>query len=332
MTFAVLLREAIDQVRTQGRWARYAGRISIAGAIAVGLARALHLQQGYWTVITALWVVQPSFSQTLKVSSLRLGGTALGAFVASLLDWLLPTRLLVGVSILPLATATLAGRAVNYLSYVLFLTPQFVLVAQLANSGLPPWALALSRLENSVAGAVVGLVVSFLIWPEWERHRLAGCGERAVLATRSYVAAGLDDVTSAVRHPASHWMRLRREACVAIDELEAVVAAVRLEPFHRTHHLAVSMVTVMRLRGLVGAVSLLEVGETALSEDERRRLIELAQWTREDWAGTDRRRPPPVWKADPDANSGPGAYLVRHVEDELVAGALMLRSLATPSI
>ena len=320
--------DAVCQIRTQGRWARYAARFSITSGIVVALAASLHLRQGYWAVITALWVVHPSFAQTVKTSGLRLGGTALGAVIASLLDWLLPTRLMLGLSILPLATATFAGRAFNYLSYVLFLTPQFVLVAQLGASAMPPWALALSRLENSVAGAVVGLLVSLLVWPEWERSRLAQCKQAAMLATRAYVMAALARVAGASGRSRDAEVRLRRQAYMALDALDAAVQSVRFESFGGGHQLALLTRIARRLRELVGVGSLLEYGEASLKGDERHHLTDLARWACGAWGSADPSGPLPAMPAKSSPEARATVFLVRHLGAELVAGALELRALA----
>lgn len=116
------------------RTARYALRLSIAATIAVALARIAHIEQGQWLVLTTLFVVQPTFSQTVKVSSLRVFGTLPGAIVALILALALQEPLLMTLTILPLAIETFATRTFSHVSYILYLTPHFSLVALLGAS------------------------------------------------------------------------------------------------------------------------------------------------------------------------------------------------------
>lgn len=269
---AALWRDAIGELRGRSRWARYAVRMAVSTGAAVGLAHALRLQQGNWLVITAIFVMQPGFAQTLRTSALRLSGTALGAGLALALECLLPGRLWLGASLLPLSAATLAARSVGYLSYILFLTPQFVLVAQLGATGGAPWVLALSRLLNSLGGALIGLTVSATLWPEWQRHRLHSARARAVAATRAYLAAvhGGEAGEGAGR--------LRRQACLAVDELQGVSSGLGLELAGGAA--ARAAVSVARLRRLIGAASLMEAGGTspALRQAATRQLAAARHW------------------------------------------------------
>lgn len=267
-----VLAEAMQQVHTQGRWARHAARTALATAIALALALLPGVPHGYWLVITAVWVMQPSFSQTLKISGLRLGGTALGAALASALEWLLPTPLLLGGAIFPLATWTLAARTVSYLSYILFLTPQFVLVAQLGDAVGVPWALALSRLQNSIVGALIGIAVSRFVWPEWDRHQLQAARAKALHATRAYLSSVLPRAAEAAA--ADTASGVRRQACVAVDELEAVLQGMRLEGEAASRRVTRAAVTVARLRRLIGAASLLEGGHRAAQPEIRQHAVQ----------------------------------------------------------
>ena len=254
-----LARASWQRVRGADRWARYAARIAVATTIAVATARTFGIAQGHWLVITAIWVVQPTVSHTLKTVLLRLGGTALGAFVATGLEWLVPGRLLLGATIFPLAMGTLAARTITYLPYVLFLTPQFVLVAQLGATGGAPWGLAMSRMVNSVAGAAIGLVVSTLLWPEWERQRLRSALRAAAGATRHYLSDSLArDPGAGTDADAGPRADLRRQACLAIDSAEAILVAIRLEPGGWRRRLERSALRIARWRRAIGAASLLE--------------------------------------------------------------------------
>ncbi|WP_322045103.1 FUSC family protein [Paraburkholderia sp. J67] len=336
----------IEQVRTQGVFARYAARLAIAAMLAVALARWRSAEQGYWLALTTMFIVQPTFSQTVRVSSLRIGGTMLGAVLASALALLIHSPILLAIAILPLATGTLAARTVSYVSYILFLTSHFVLVAHLGTPVGEPWDLAVSRVLNSLAGVAVGVAASFLAWPEWEQHKLAPAAARALACVSDYVQAVLrghahahdHDRDEAANRDADQDARalaaLRREACLAVDALEAVISATRLESLNANHRVTHASVLMLRLRKLVGVVSPLEGVDAALDAADRASLTSLAQSvgallraTRQQRAGL--RAQLQAAEAEPARRAR--SFFARHIEREVIDGALAV-SMVLPDV
>ncbi len=272
------MRALIGELAAQQGLARYAARLSVATMVAVTLARVSGIQQGYWLALTTMLILQPTLSQTVKVSGLRIGGTLLGAALASALALLVHSPLLLALAILPLATGTLAARGVSYVSYILFLTSHFILVAHLGAPAGSEWLLAVSRLGNSVAGALVGVAFSLFAWPDREHHRLSHVAARAISATDAY----LQSLTRCLAQPAQRdradLTTLRRQACLAIDTLEATIAAIRFESLAVNQRAACASVLMQRTRTLVGALSPLEHIDDALSEAD---LIVLGELVRE---------------------------------------------------
>ncbi|QUN32594.1 FUSC family protein (plasmid) [Cupriavidus sp. KK10] len=266
----------LDHVRSNSEVARYALRLSVAAMIAVTVARVSKVDQGYWLALTTMFVVQPTVSQTLKVSGLRICGTILGAMLASVLALLVHNPILLALAIVPLAMGTLGARAMSYVSYILFLTPHFILVAYLGTPAGPPWALAFSRVGNSVAGAMVGVVVSLIAWPEWERHKLGAVAARAISAVMTYInMISIGDEFGPEKDLCTV-AAVRRDACLAIDELEGVVNAMRLEPLSSSHRISHASVLTAHLGGLVGVMSTLECVPDTLGDGDDARLSGLA--------------------------------------------------------
>ncbi|WP_321783915.1 FUSC family protein [Paraburkholderia sp. J94] len=346
------LRAVVAQVRTHGVFARYAARLAVAAMIAVSLARWRSGEQGYWLALTTMFIVQPTFSQTVRVSSLRIGGTMLGAVLASALALAIHSPILLALAILPLATGTLAARAVSYVSYILFLTSHFVLVAHLGTPVGEPWDLAVSRVLNSLAGVAVGVAASFLAWPEWEQHKLGPAAAHALKCVSEYVQAVLRGHASAsesesansadaaqreaqAERNARDIAALRRQACLAVDALESVISATRLESLSSNHRAAHASVLMLRLRKLVGVVSPLEGADAALDHADRARLAALAQSvgallraTREQRAGL-RAQLQAADDAEPATQTR--SFFARHIEHEVIDGALAV-SMVVPDV
>ncbi|MEX3900686.1 FUSC family protein [Paraburkholderia sp. BR10954] len=257
-------------------YARYAARLSVAAMLAVALARLSGMHQGYWLPLTTMFILQPTLAQTVKVSGLRIGGTLLGAVLATAFSFIFHDPLLLALVVLPLATGTLAARAVSYLSYILFLTSHFILVAHLGTPAGAPWALAVARAELSVAGVLVGFVVSLFAWPERDHHRLGSSAARALEGTAAYFDAVARSLAQPVARGGETLRALRRRACLDIDTLEATIGATRFESLVVNQRAACASVLMQRLRTLVGALCPLEYVDALLDDTERARLAALA--------------------------------------------------------
>ncbi|WP_173004122.1 FUSC family protein [Ralstonia pickettii] len=270
-----LAASVVEEIRAGGSIARYACRLSVAAMVAVATVHFTSIEQGYWLVLTALFVVQPTVSQTVKVSALRVAGTVLGAVAASLVALIFRNPVLEALSIIPLATGTFVARGLSYVSYILFLTPHFILVAHLGMPAGSPWMLAALRIGNSVAGAIVAVLISLIAWPEWEARKLAPLTSAAIDAVCAYLDA-VRNAASEERAVAWQVEVARRNACVSIDRLDALASAMRRELiWSRRRGKRVSEL-VWHLRRLVGIAAPFECIAATLPEQERRRIALLA--------------------------------------------------------
>jgi len=170
----------------------HAMRVALALVGTYGACRMLHLPFTYWALIAALLVIQPSGSTTLIRSFERVLGSVSGAVLAAVLAAGTHDPVVLLVMTMPLTVLAIAMRAVNYTMLVLFLTALFIVVAELLTPGQGAvWA----RVIDNVLGAVIGLVVSLLVWPERvdrDRDRMLA---EAVRATLQYVALALRGVS-----------------------------------------------------------------------------------------------------------------------------------------
>ena len=270
-----LVASVVEEIRAGGSIARYACRLSVAAMVAVATVHFTNIEQGYWLVLTALFVVQPTVSQTVKVSALRVTGTALGAVAASLVALIFRNPVLEALSIIPLATGTFVARGLSYVSYILFLTPHFILVAHLGMPTGSPWMLAALRIGNSVAGAIVAVLISLIAWPEWEARKLTPMTGAAIDAVCAYLDA-VRNAASEERAGAWQVEVARRNACVSIDRLDALASAMRRELiWSRRRGKRVSEL-VWHLRRLVGIAAPFECIAATLPEQERQRIALLA--------------------------------------------------------
>ena len=166
--------------------------------LGLGLADHFALERGYWIGITAVVILQPFLATTWQRTVERVVGSVLGGLIAAAIGLILPDPMEIVALLFPLAVATMAVRGVNYTLFVLLLTPQFVLIAELFQTGLvPSWHLAGLRAIDSVLGGALGLAAGFLLWPSREATQLPKQLAQALRANRDYLAAALAGVPDA---------------------------------------------------------------------------------------------------------------------------------------
>jgi uncharacterized membrane protein YccC len=164
---------------------RHAARVALVCGLDVALILLLHIDHGYWLLLTSLIVLQPHVSGTLRRGIERIGGTVGGGILAAVLAATLHSQLAAAAALFPLALLALAILPVNYTAFCFFLTPTFVL-AWLPYSG--DWQLALVRTANTVAGALISILAMIFLFPAYERDRAPQFLRASIGADRLYLA------------------------------------------------------------------------------------------------------------------------------------------------
>ena len=173
-----------QNLRLESDALRHALRVGIGATLAVALSRSFAVNHGYWMSLTLVFILQPYFAATWQRTVERVLGSVAGAIGASLLGLLLSTPLSVALAVLPIALGTFAARTVNYALFTFFLTSQFVLVSHIQQPDLHEPELAALRAFNSVLGAVLALLIGFLLWPEGAPRAGRCAGARAAATCR----------------------------------------------------------------------------------------------------------------------------------------------------
>ncbi|MCY0385859.1 FUSC family protein [Robbsia sp. Bb-Pol-6] len=152
-------------VRLHGR---FVARLLIGAFGSYAIAEYLGLAQSFWSVVTALVVIQASVGGTVNAGIDRLIGTVMGALVGALVGILHPFNIPEGVLLLlavtPLAFVTAARPAYR-------IAPITAVIVTLAGTGFHPfWLGAVYRVLEISLGTVVGVAVSLIVLPS-HAHR-----------------------------------------------------------------------------------------------------------------------------------------------------------------
>jgi uncharacterized membrane protein YccC len=179
-----------DSVAEDSVVRRYALRVALVTAAAVGVGAALGLPRGYWITVTAIIILQPYTGATTQRALQRIAGTVLGGVLTAALGAAFHDH----PAAIPVLAFVFCGICVallplNYAVFSVFLTPTFVLLAE---AGAGDWHLAGLRVVNTLVGGALALLGARLLWPAPEWRRLPAHAAAALRANRGHLRAALE--------------------------------------------------------------------------------------------------------------------------------------------
>ena len=163
-------RELHARVRVHWRRClRHPLKTALAAAGAFLAYHALHMNHGYWAVITTIIVMQSNLGKSLQASSQRLIGTAIGAAVGAGVFWAGGSNF---ASLFVAVALTLWICLVAGLRESMRLAGVTVAIVMLMG-GEPPLTAGVNRFLDVALGVVIAVFVS-LAWPSRAHHELRG--------------------------------------------------------------------------------------------------------------------------------------------------------------
>ncbi len=152
---------------------KHAVRVSAAVGAAFAISTLLHLPQGYWSVFTAVIVVQTSIGGTLTAGIERLLGTIVGGLVGVVGAYLKAKTVLEEGLVLSGAVALLAfAAAVRPSLRVAPITAAIVLVGG-STGRMDPLLAAGWRVVEILLGSFIGLSATLFVFPARARRAVA---------------------------------------------------------------------------------------------------------------------------------------------------------------
>ena len=156
-----MVQRWVPRFEIRAQTARQAIRLLSACALAYGTAAWLGLPEAYWSMITAVVVIQSDLGHTIAAGRDRVVATLLGAVFGLALIALrqhgLPTLPLFVAGLVPLACITAIWPAMR-------LSCTTLVVVFLIPAGGDPYARPLFRVLDILIGALACLAVSMLIF------------------------------------------------------------------------------------------------------------------------------------------------------------------------
>lgn len=233
---------------------RHALRVAIVTTIAVATTAALALPRGYWVTLTALIILQPYAGATVIRGLQRVIGTVAGGLLTAAFVALVQDERAILVAVFLLAAVSVAYLRVNYLVYSIFLTPTFVLLAEVSAGD---WHLAGIRVLNTLLGGVLGLLGAWLLWPSPEKSRFPELAAAAINAVRGHLELVADAWTRGEATPNVALFEARRAAALAVANAEASLERLTAESAGSARRLEPAATLLAIARRTVGAATAL---------------------------------------------------------------------------
>ena len=259
-------RDAVERVRRQltprSPLFRHAVRLAVALVTGYGLMLLIHPAQGYWILLTTLFVCQQTYGETMARMGQRVAGTALGVVLGWALLTLFPQPWLQSLVAVSAGVLFFAARARRYLLATAAVTLLVLMFFnQVGDGGLLLWP----RLIDTAIGSVLAGLAMVLVLPHWATRRINELAAGALQAHAVY----LRQIGAQYRlgaHDDLGYRLARRNAHNADAALSTAVSDMFREPGIVRPNAGVALRFLIRSHTLLSYVSALGAHRSALAE------------------------------------------------------------------
>jgi uncharacterized membrane protein YgaE (UPF0421/DUF939 family) len=191
-------------------------RTGLGLAVAVAVTQVFPIQNGFWVVLGALSVLRSSALTTGTRVLRAVAGTAIGFVIGVVVIelvgvdptvmWAMLPMVAFGSAFVPEVASFIAGQA----AFTMMVLIIFNLIAPTG------WSVGLIRIQDVIIGALVGIVVSVLMWPRGVRTRVSKVIDQSFAVGARFLTAAVLRVTRGASEEATD-----RVIALSQDALEA---------------------------------------------------------------------------------------------------------------
>ncbi|MGH8354136.1 MAG: YccS/YhfK family putative transporter, partial [Pseudomonas sp.] len=226
------LREVWERLRQQltptSLLFRHALRLALALAAGYGVLHWIHPTQGYWILLTTVFVCRPSYGATRLKLLQRIGGTVLGLVLGWALFDLFPSPRAQALFAVAAGVAFFAARATRYTLASAAIT---LLVLFCFNQTGDGYGLIVPRLVDTLLGSLIAGLAVFLILPDWQGRRLNQVVANTLACNSRYLRQIMQQYASGKRDDLAYRLA-RRNAHNADAALSSTLSNMLMEPGH----------------------------------------------------------------------------------------------------
>lgn len=207
---------------------RHALRLPLALSIGFGMVHWIHPSQGYWIILTTLFVCQPSYGATRRKFSQRIIGTAIGLAVGWALFDLFPNPIIQSLFAVVAGVVFFTNRTARYTLSTAAITLMVLFCFNQVGDG---YGLFLPRLFDTLVGSVIAAAAVFLFLPDWQGRRLNQALANTLSCNSQYLRQILQQYAQGKSDDLAYRLA-RRNAHNADAALSTTLANMLMEPGH----------------------------------------------------------------------------------------------------
>jgi YccS/YhfK family integral membrane protein len=252
---------------------RHALRLPLALSIGYGMVHLIHPSQGYWIILTTLFVCQPNYGATRRKLGQRIIGTAIGLTVAWALFDLFPNPLIQSCFAIAAGVVFFINRTTRYTLATAAITLMVLFCFNQVGDG---YGLFLPRLFDTLLGSLIAGLAVFLFLPDWQGRRLNKVLANTLTCNSIYLRQIMQQYAAGKSDDLAYRLA-RRNAHNADAALSTTLANMLMEPGHFRKEADVGFRFLVLSHTLLSYLSGLGAHrETQLPADVREQLIEGA--------------------------------------------------------
>ncbi|PVZ15587.1 MULTISPECIES: YccS family putative transporter [unclassified Pseudomonas] len=207
---------------------RHALRLPLALTLCYGTVHLIHPSQGYWIMLTTLFVCQPSYGATRRKLGQRVVGTAIGLTVGWALFDLFPSPVIQSLFAIGAGMVFFIYRTSSYTVSTAGITLMVLFCFNQTGDG---YGLFLPRLFDTLVGSLIAGLAVFLFLPDWQGRRLNKVLANTLTCNALYLRQILSQYANGKRDDLAYRLA-RRNAHNADAALSTTLANMLLEPGH----------------------------------------------------------------------------------------------------
>ncbi|WP_223630378.1 YccS family putative transporter [Pseudomonas atacamensis] len=252
---------------------RHALRLPLALSIGYGMVHLIHPSQGYWIILTTLFVCQPNYGATRRKLGQRIIGTAIGLTVAWALFDLFPNPVVQSCFAIAAGVVFFTNRTIRYTLATAAITIMVLFCFNQVGDG---YGLFLPRLFDTLLGSLIAGLAVFLFLPDWQGRRLNKVLANTLTCNSIYLRQIMQQYAAGKSDDLAYRLA-RRNAHNADAALSTTLANMLMEPGHFRKEADVGFRFLVLSHTLLSYLSGLGAHrETQLPAEVREHLIEGA--------------------------------------------------------
>ncbi|MBA1273589.1 YccS family putative transporter [Stutzerimonas azotifigens] len=224
------LRDAFARIRLQltptSLLFRHALRMSVALVCGYAVLHAIHPEQGYWVLLTTVFVCQPNYGATRVKLVQRVTGTVLGLLAGWALFDLFPNQQVQALFAVVAGVVFFVSRTTRYTLATAAIT---LLVLFCFNQVGDGYGLIWPRLFDTLLGSLIAAAAVFLILPDWQGRRLNQVLANTLSCNSDYLRQIMSQYDTGKRDDLAYRLA-RRNAHNADAALSTTLSNMLLEP------------------------------------------------------------------------------------------------------